>query len=144
MPPRPTRGGPAFELRFHEQDELGVGGGAGDERGRDDAQGDEGQVGDDEVDGRAELLGVEGPHVGAFEHHDTRGPDGSATRAVPRPTSTAYTTAASRWSTQSVNPPVDAPASSTRRPATATPKASSAPASLVPPGRRMAARRRGR
>src|SRR5207253_6098598 len=51
----------------------------------------------------------------------------------PYPTSTATTRAAPRWSRQSVNPPVDAPASRQSRPSGATAKRSSAAASLPPP-----------
>ena len=49
-----------------------------------------------------------------------------------RPTSTAYTFAAPRWSRQSVKPPVEAPASRQRRPAGDRAKASRAEASLPP------------
>ena len=51
----------------------------------------------------------------------------------PRPTSIAMTCVAPRCNRQSVKPPVDAPTSTPRRPATSTPNASSAPASLRPP-----------
>ena len=72
MPPLPTRARPGLELRLHEQHEVGVGGGAAHERGRDGAQRDEGQVGDREVDRAADVLGLEVAGVGALEHRDPR------------------------------------------------------------------------
>ena len=63
----------------------------------------------------------------------TRGSPRSRSWSWPCPTSTATTDAAPRWSTQSVKPPVEAPASSTRRPATSTAKVASAASSFSPP-----------
>ena len=51
----------------------------------------------------------------------------------PRPTSSAYTRVAPRWSRTSVNPPVDAPTSRQTRPVGSIPNASRAAASLWPP-----------
>ncbi len=63
----------------------------------------------------------------------TRRSAASAAASWPRPTSTAWTRAAPRWSRASVKPPVDAPASRQTRPRGSTPNASSAPASFSPP-----------
>src|SRR5581483_3434633 len=63
----------------------------------------------------------------------TRSSRVSRSWSCPCPTSTAITCRAPRWSRQSVNPPVDAPASSARRPVTSMPKCSSAASSLSPP-----------
>ena len=53
--------------------------------------------------------------------------------SCPCPTSTAYTCAAPPWRRQSVNPPVDAPASSTRLPSGLTANRVSAAANFSPP-----------
>src|SRR5207244_106331 len=64
----------------------------------------------------------------------TRGSVRSAQASCPYPTSRATTSAAPARNRTSVNPPVDAPASRQRRPATASPSnAANAPASLYPP-----------
>lgn len=63
----------------------------------------------------------------------TRGSLRSDHASWPYPTSAATTWAAPRSSSTSVNPPVDAPASRQRRPATAIANASSAPTSLCAP-----------
>ena len=66
----------------------------------------------------------------------TRASVRSRQSSCPYPTSTATTSSAPRLSSTSVNPPVDAPASRQRRPATVRPdgsNASSAPSSLCAP-----------
>src|SRR5581483_9481841 len=63
----------------------------------------------------------------------TRGSWRSAQSSWPRPTSSAITRAAPRFSRQSVKPPVEAPTSRQSRPATSTPSASRALASFSPP-----------
>src|SRR5450759_944956 len=63
----------------------------------------------------------------------TRGSVRSDHASCPYPTSSAVTARAPRCSTQSVNPPVDAPTSRTRIPAGSKPNVSSAAASLCPP-----------
>ena len=63
----------------------------------------------------------------------TRGSWRSFHASWPRPTSSAATRAAPRRNNTSVKPPVDAPTSRAVRPATTTPSASSACASLTPP-----------
>ncbi len=63
----------------------------------------------------------------------TRASEATDVASWPRPTSTAWTRDAPRWSNTSVNPPVEAPASRQTRPAGSTPNASSAPASFSPP-----------
>ena len=71
---------------------------------------------------------------GSFARTDARGrPCATTTRDRRIPTSIATTRAAPRRSRQSVNPPVDAPASSASRRSGSTPKRSSAAASLSPP-----------
>src|SRR6266540_2979867 len=71
----------------------------------------------------------------------TRGWLRSRASSCPWPTSTAITRAAPRSSSTSVKPPVDAPASRQRRPATSIPRRSSVGSSLPPP--RLAQRRPG-
>ena len=63
----------------------------------------------------------------------TRGWPRSRGWSWPCPTSTATTWAAPAWSRQSVNPPVDAPASRARRPVGSRSKRSRAARSLSPP-----------
>ena len=63
----------------------------------------------------------------------TRGSLRSRSWSWPRPTSSAITRAAPRWSRTSVKPPVEAPTSSASRPAGSTPSSSRACASLSPP-----------
>ena len=77
---------------------------------------------DDQVDRAADLVEVEGPDVGALPDdrpagrpRSRSGGAGRGRRRRPRPS------AAPRWRRQSVNPPVEAPASRARRPATSTP-----------------------
>src|SRR4029077_16629884 len=69
----------------------------------------------------------------------TRGSIRRLQASGPSPTSTAITRAAPRWRRQSVNPPVEAPASRQSRPPGSTAKRSSAAASL-PPARDTKAR----
>ena len=63
----------------------------------------------------------------------TRGSRRSRSWSWPRPTSTATTMAAPRWSRQSVKPPVDGAGVEARRPPTSMPKRSRAASSLSPP-----------
>ncbi len=63
----------------------------------------------------------------------TRSSARSRSWSWPCPTSSATTSAAPRWSRQSVNPPVDAPASSARNPRTSVPNTFSACSSFSPP-----------
>ncbi len=63
----------------------------------------------------------------------TRGSSRRVQASCPRPTSTATTSAAPRCRRQSVKPPVDAPASRQRRPATGTANCSIAASSFSPP-----------
>src|SRR5690554_4677622 len=63
----------------------------------------------------------------------TRGSTRRLPANCPYPTSTAYTFEAPCCSKQSVNPPVEAPTSSTMRPDTSIPKADNADSSFSPP-----------
>ena len=62
----------------------------------------------------------------------TLGSARSRASSCPRPTSSAMTRAAPRWSRQSTKPPVEAPTSSAERPATSIPNVSSAASSFSP------------
>ena len=85
--------------------------GAEDEPERDERDVDHG-----EVDRLAEGLG--GQRAGRSSGRGRRPAGRGATRSAswPRPTSTAWTRAAPRWSRTSVKPPVEAPASRQTRP----------------------------
>ena len=107
----PDAGAPGFELRLHEQHELGIGGGERQQVGRDGAQRDERQIGDAQIGRRIDRARLELAHVRAFHHGDAF-VVAQRPRELPRPTSIATTWAAPRRSRQSVNPPVDAPTSS--------------------------------
>ena len=85
-------------------------------------QRDERQVGDGEVDRAAEVARARGARTLVRSSTVTRGSSRSDHASCPRPTSTACTCAAPACSRQSVNPPVDAPASRARRPRTSTAK----------------------
>ena len=119
---------------------------AGHQRRQDQAQRDERQVGDGEVDRAADRLRRQRTHVGAFQD----GHPGITTQRpgqLPVPhVDRDHLGRASRNST-SVKPPVEAPASRQRRPATVSPcgrNAASAPASLCPPRETYSSPRRRR
>ena len=95
-----------------------------------------------EVGGRIDRTAVSSSRTLVRSMTVTRASLRSDQASCPRPTSIATTCAAPRWSRQSVKPPVDAPTSTARRPATSTPNASSAPASLRPPRETNVGRRR--
>ena len=120
IPPLPSRARPASNCGFTRSTRSPSDRRAAGERGRDREQRDERQVGDGDVDRAAEVARLERADVRALPHACTRGSWRSDHASCPRPTSTACTCAAPACSRQSVNPPVDAPASRTRRPRTST------------------------
>ena len=97
-----------------------------------------------------DVVGHQGPDVGPLPHLDPRSRHGATGRAGRDPRPRPRPSRPPRRKRQSVKPPVDAPASRQRRPATSTAKRSSAASSFSPPrdtkraANRCRARRRGR
>ena len=121
-PPRPTALASRLELRLHQQHEVGVGGRAPRAApARTRAQRDERQVGDHERHRPAEAPASRCAHVGALAHVDPR-VGAQRPRELAVPDVDGHHLRAPRCSRQSVNPPVEAPASSARMPVTSTPK----------------------
>ena len=119
-PPAADLGATGLELRLDEQHHRSPRLAHGDQRRDDQSERDERKIADHEVDRSADRRRVDLADVGALDVLDP-GSARSRSWSWPCPTSTATTLAAPRCSRQSVKPPVDAPASSARMPATSIP-----------------------
>ena len=99
-----------LELGLDQGDDRATGGrgAASTRRAQDERERDERHVDDGQVDRLAERLGGQRPGVRPIVDDDARVP-GEPSASWPRPTSTAWTRAAPRWSRTSVKPPVEAP-----------------------------------
>ena len=109
-----------FELGFHEQHHGAPRLAQRHERRDDHRERDERQIADDEVDRARRFRSAVAWRTLQRSRLVTRGSARSRSWSWPWPTSSATTWAAPRCSRQSVNPPVDAPASSARTPVTST------------------------
>ena len=101
--------------------------------GRTESQRYEREVGHNSVGDPRKVIRCEGPHVHSLHHCDPIVVPKSASRVGRNRHQPRSTAAAPRCSRQSVNPPVEAPASSHLCPWTSIPSRSSAPSSLSPP-----------
>ena len=88
---------------------------------------------DDQVGRVRELVGRDRAGVGALDHGHALVLAQAVVELAVGDVERDRRASAPRWSRQSVKPPVEAPTSSARRPATSTPSVSSALASLTPP-----------
>ena len=132
IPPLPTRARPASNCGFTSRTRSASGRCERASVGRDRDQRDERQVGDgDRSTGPPRSPRSSARTLVRSSTVDTRGSWRSDHASCPRPTSTATTCAAPRCSRQSVNPPVDAPTSSARRPRTSTREARRAGGQLL-------------
>ena len=137
-PPLPTRSLPTSNCGFTISTRSPSSRGHADQRLAAPGQRDERQVADHQVDRAADQLGGQLADVGPVVHRAPARRTAAARPAGRSPTSTATTSRAPARSSTSVNPPVEAPASRQRRPATIS------PAARTPPARRRACARRGR
>ena len=144
-PPAPSRSRPTSNCGLTIGQQVGRRAGRRPmQRGQHQPQRDEGQVGDHQVDRAADGLGGQRAHVGALVH-DGPGRRCAATRPARRSRRRRRPPRrAPRDSSTSVKPPVEAPASSARRPATATAKRVQGADQLVRTAGHPAAARRGR
>ena len=113
--PRVTSARPASNCGFTSTTRSPPGADQADQGGGDRPQRDEREIGGEQVDraGVAEQFRPGGADVDPLEHLDPRVGRRAARSSCPWPTSTATTLDAPRWSRQSMNPPVEAPASRT-------------------------------